>query len=112
MTQITLICIDKKLKMKKIFTVPILWVFIFQTSFAITTVSKDSTVRMWEEPLIIPTYEVDKPDPNPRFYAGRAYQGAQGRVYPYPMFDRLTDLTIYCCRQSVRLQAGYSDSIL
>ncbi len=60
-------------------------------SYAITTVSKDSTVRIWEEPLVIPTYEVGIPDPNPRFYAGRAYQGAQGRVYPYPMLDRLTD---------------------
>ncbi|MCK4716979.1 MAG: DUF5107 domain-containing protein, partial [Candidatus Marinimicrobia bacterium] len=60
-------------------------------SFEITTVTEDSIVRIWEEPLIIPTYEVDKPDPNPRFYAGRAYQGAQGRIYPYPMLDRLTD---------------------
>jgi len=36
-------------------------------------------------------YEVGPPDRNPRFYAGRAYQGAQGRVYPYPMYDVLTD---------------------
>ena len=51
----------------------------------------DSTVRIWEEPLVIPTYEVGEADPNPRFYAGRTYQGAQGRVYPYPMLDVLTD---------------------
>jgi len=50
-----------------------------------------SAVRIWEEPLVIPTYEVGPPDRNPRFYAGRAYQGAQGRVYPYPMYDVLTD---------------------
>ena len=50
-----------------------------------------STVRIWEEALVIPTYEVGPPDRNPRFYAGRAYQGAQGRVYPYPMYDVLTD---------------------
>lgn len=50
-----------------------------------------SSVRLWEEPLTIPTYEVGEPDPNPRFYAGRAYQGAQGRVYPHPMLDGLTD---------------------
>jgi len=31
-----------------------------------------STVRIWEEPLVIPTYEVGPPDRNPRFYAGRA----------------------------------------
>jgi len=48
-------------------------------------------VRVWEEPLVIPTYEVGPPDTNPRFYAGRAYQGAQGRVYPYPMIDAVTN---------------------
>ncbi|KPK77534.1 MAG: hypothetical protein AMS25_16820, partial [Gemmatimonas sp. SM23_52] len=50
-----------------------------------------SSVRVYEAELTIPTYEVGAPDANPRFYAGRAYQGAQGRVYPYPMLDQLTD---------------------
>src|SRR3989304_1825999 len=50
-----------------------------------------STVKIWAEPLKIPTYQVGQPDKNPRFYVARAYQGAQGRVYPYPMFDNLTD---------------------
>jgi tetratricopeptide (TPR) repeat protein len=79
------------MKFKKIFTTTILGILTTITCFAITTISGDSTVRIWEEPLIIPTYEVGIPDPNPRFYAGRAYQGAQGRIYPYPMLDRLTD---------------------
>ncbi|MGD2153169.1 MAG: DUF5107 domain-containing protein, partial [Gemmatimonadales bacterium] len=51
-------------------------------------------VAVYEETLLIPTYEVGAPDHNPRFYAGRAYQGAQGRVYPYPMLDHLTDTRI------------------
>ncbi|HUU17544.1 MAG TPA: DUF5107 domain-containing protein [Sedimentisphaerales bacterium] len=59
--------------------------------FSITPTLADSTVKIWEEPLVIPTYEVGKADPNPRFYTGRTYQGAQGRVYPYPMLDVLTD---------------------
>jgi tetratricopeptide (TPR) repeat protein len=50
-----------------------------------------SSVTIYEKELVIPTYKIGKPDPNPRFYEGRAYQGAQGRVYPYPMMDRLTD---------------------
>jgi len=50
-----------------------------------------SSVRVWEEPRVIPTYLIGKPDPNPRFYVDRAYQGAQGRVYPYPILDVLTD---------------------
>lgn len=48
-------------------------------------------VKIWEEPLVIPTYRIGDPDPNPIFYTGRAYQGAQGHVYPYPMLDKLTD---------------------
>jgi tetratricopeptide (TPR) repeat protein len=48
-------------------------------------------VRVWEEPLVIPTYVPGPPDPNPMFYFGRTYQGAKGAVYPYPLYDKLTD---------------------
>ncbi len=47
-------------------------------------------VRIWEEELVIPSYEILPAERLPRFYEGRVYQGAQGRVYPYPMSDRLT----------------------
>ncbi len=75
---------------KKRFTKSILLVTSL-TFFLITPTLANSTVKIWEEPLVIPTYEVGKADPNPRFYTGRTYQGAQGRVYPYPMLDVLTD---------------------
>ncbi len=75
---------------KKCFTKAVL-LLTSLTFFSITTILADSTVKIWEEPLVIPTYEVGKADPNPRFYTGRTYQGAQGRVYPYPMLDVLTD---------------------
>jgi len=45
-----------------------------------------------EVTIVIPTYEVGPPEPNPIFYAGRAYQGAKGPVYPYPLLDKLTDV--------------------
>ena len=48
-------------------------------------------VKVWEEQMTLPTYEVQPGDPNPRFYEGRTYQGAQGPVYPYPMLDGLSD---------------------
>ena len=38
----------------------------------------ESSVKVWEEPLVIPTYRIGKPDLNPIFYSGRAYQGAKG----------------------------------
>ena len=50
------------------------------------------SVGVWEERVIIPTYLTGDPDPNPMFYFGRAYQGAEGRVYPYPLYDKLTGI--------------------
>ena len=47
--------------------------------------------RIWEEDITLPTYLIDEPGKNPRFFYGRAYQLAQGRVYPYPIMEVLTD---------------------
>ncbi|MGD1156986.1 MAG: DUF5107 domain-containing protein [Terriglobia bacterium] len=49
-------------------------------------------VKLWEEPLVIPTYKIGEPDRNPIFYSGRAYQGAKGLIYPYPVLDKITDV--------------------
>ncbi len=46
-------------------------------------------VRISERPLVIPTYEMGPADPNPMFYMNESYQGAQKRVYPYPLQDHL-----------------------
>lgn len=40
--------------------------------------------------MVLPTYVAGEPDPNPMFFFGRASQGAEGRVYPYPLYDTLT----------------------
>ena len=40
---------------------------------------------------VLPTYMAGGFDKTPVFYTGRVYQGAQGRIYPYPMQDVLTD---------------------
>ena len=45
---------------------------------------------MWEEKVVIPTYLLGEPDPNPQFYFGGTSQGAQHRIYPYPAYDNLT----------------------
>ncbi len=49
-----------------------------------------ASARVWEEDVVIPTYLAGPPDLNPMFYFGRAYQGAEGRVYPYPLYDKIT----------------------
>jgi len=66
-----------------------------------------SGVRIWEEALIIPTYLVEPPEPNPIFYSGRAYQGAKGPVYPYPFLDRLTDNRVDKTYKAVYLENKY-----
>ena len=55
-------------------------------------VKGQSPVTIEEKPLVIPTYQVAPPDKNPIFYTGRNYQGAQGHVYPHPLYDVLTDV--------------------
>ena len=48
-------------------------------------------VKMCEDRITLPTYAPGGYDKTPLFYTGRVYQGAQGRVYPYPMQDVLHD---------------------
>jgi len=49
-----------------------------------------SGVKVWETKIVVPTYLAGDPEPNPMFFFGRQSQGAQGPVYPYPMYDTLT----------------------
>jgi len=48
-------------------------------------------VKIKEGAIVLPTYAPGGYDKTPLFYTGRVYQGAQGRVYPYPMQDVLHD---------------------
>lgn len=47
-------------------------------------------VKIWEEDVIIPTYEVGMPDKNPMFLEKRVYQGSSGKVYPYPVIEEIS----------------------
>lgn len=78
--------------------------FLFQ---GLIPVHAQQSVKVWEEPLVIPTYRVGKPDLNPIFYTGRAYQGAKGAVYPYPMLDKLTDTRERKAYKAVYLENEY-----
>ena len=67
----------------------ILKVLLINITVSVHLLSSQVTVE--ERLLAIPTYGVLDPDPNPVFFNGRRYQGAQGRVYPYPLVHNLTD---------------------
>lgn len=65
--------------------------FLCALLFYATSAFSQQRVKMEERPLVIPTYQVAPPDKAPIFYTGRTYQGAQGHIYPHPMYDMLTD---------------------
>ncbi|MDB4918568.1 DUF5107 domain-containing protein [Mucilaginibacter sp.] len=48
-------------------------------------------VNVWQESIIIPTYETGKPDKNPMFFEKRVYQGSSGVVYPNPVIEKIYD---------------------
>jgi tetratricopeptide (TPR) repeat protein len=57
---------------------------------ALPLLAAGTPVKAWEEKVTIPTYLIGPPDPNPQFYFGGNSQGAQHRIYPYPVYDNLT----------------------
>jgi len=67
----------------------------------------DSTVRVWEDQITIPTYLAGPPEPNPLFFFGRESQGAQGPVYPYPLYDTLTGKKVDKTYTAVYLENEY-----
>lgn len=48
-------------------------------------------VKAWKDKIIIPTYEVGKPEKYPVFLDKRVYQGSSGVVYPHPVIESIGD---------------------
>ncbi|HEY1216242.1 MAG TPA: DUF5107 domain-containing protein, partial [Bryobacteraceae bacterium] len=51
----------------------------------------DASVKVWQQPVLIPTYRAGDPDKNPMFFEKRVYQGSSGVVYPYPVIEKIHD---------------------
>ena len=64
-------------------------------------------VEVIRKPLVLPTYEIGAPDANPIFFTGRVYQGAQGHIYPYPLYDVLTDNKVDKAYNAIYLDNEY-----
>ena len=47
--------------------------------------------KVWEEKVTIPTYRTGSPNKNPMFLEKRVYQGSSGKVYPYPVIEKIYD---------------------
>ena len=57
----------------------------------------------------IPTYEIGAPEIDPIFFTGRVYQGAEGYIYPYQLYDVLTDNQVNKDYSILRLKNDYVD---
>lgn len=64
-------------------------------------------VKIWEEAIVIPTYEVGEADKNPMFLENRVYQGSSGRIYPYPTVEKIYDEKKDKVYQAVWLENEY-----
>ncbi|MDR0999642.1 MAG: DUF5107 domain-containing protein [Clostridiales bacterium] len=49
------------------------------------------SVKIWREQVTIPTYGVGPRNKNPMFLERRVYQGSSGKVYPWPVIDKIED---------------------
>ncbi|MDP9160613.1 MAG: DUF5107 domain-containing protein [Acidobacteriota bacterium] len=66
-----------------------------------------STVKVWEEVVVIPTYPTPPPDLNPMFLEKRVYQGSSGKVYPNPFTDRVSSEKVDRKYRAVSLENDY-----
>ncbi len=48
-------------------------------------------LKVENKQITIPTYEVGKPDINPMFLNKRVYQASSGKIYPYPIIDKISN---------------------
>jgi tetratricopeptide (TPR) repeat protein len=64
-------------------------------------------VTVKEEKVVIPAYLAGEPEKSPMFYFGRQSQGAEGRIYPYPLYDTLTGKKVEKTYTLVTLENEY-----
>ncbi|MHC4110953.1 MAG: DUF5107 domain-containing protein [Planctomycetota bacterium] len=86
---------------KKYFLVAVLFCFLSAIALG------QSSVRVWEESLVLPTYRLDPPELNPMFYEHESYQGAKKKIYPYPFQDRVTNIREQKTYKALYLENDY-----
>lgn len=84
-------------------------VFFKITIFLILFVSGNllAQVKVYKGTESIPTYKMGKDETSPIFYTGKAVQGAQGRVYPYPSQTHLGSELVDTDYEMVYLENEY-----
>jgi len=69
----------------------------------VLTAAGSQAARVWEAPLVIPTYALGAPDPNPALLDSTG----QRPIYPYPMLDSLTGQRAEKTYRAVYLENEY-----
>ncbi len=69
--------------------------------------ASETQVKIWEEQFTIPTYKVFPPEKSPLFIEKRAYQGSSGKVYPFPVTEKISDTKEDVVYQAVFLENEY-----
>ena len=64
-------------------------------------------VKVWEEQVSIPTYDIGEADKNPMFLEKRVYQGSSGKIYPYPSIQEISREKIDKIWNAVYLENQY-----
>ena len=78
------------------------------TSYLIqSTVSEDGVARVWEEDVLLPTYQIGEEEKNPIFLEKRVYQGSSGAVYPYPVVEKISDVKVDQSYRALFLENKY-----
>ena len=63
--------------------------------------------KVWTESVSIPTYEIGQAEKNPVFIEKRVYQCSSGKVYPYPVVEKISDTKIDKTYTAVYLENEY-----
>ena len=80
---------------------------ILLLSFLHITFLVSAQVSVYEGKEVIPTYKIGTNEVSPVFYTGRGVQGAQGKVYPYPLQTKLSDQRVDVTYDMVYLENEY-----
>lgn len=93
--------------MKQQILPPGLFILILSGGLLFAQQGSPSKARIWEEEITLPSYLIGEHDKNPRFFFGNAYQGAQGRIYPYSSMQVLTNDRVEKSYKAVYLENEY-----
>ena len=76
-------------------------------SCLVVPTAQGTSVEVYEKATVIPTYSAGAPEKSPMFFFGRQSQGAEGRIYPYPLYDNLTGIKVDQTYKLVYLENEY-----